>query len=41
MQEEQRRMKIAVTDVLNDIDKKCLRTLQVNICFSIYIQINN
>lgn len=30
MEEEQRRMKSAVYDVLNDIDRKCLRTLQVN-----------
>lgn len=31
MEEEQRRMQSAVYDVLNDIDRKCLRTLQVNI----------
>lgn len=30
MEEEQRRMESAVNDVLNTIDKKCLRTLQVN-----------
>lgn len=30
MEEEQRRMQSAVYDVLNDIDRKCLRTLQVN-----------
>jgi len=29
MEEEQRRMKSAVYDVLNDIDRKCLRTLQI------------
>lgn len=29
MEEEQRRMQNAVFDVINDIDKKCLRTLQV------------
>jgi len=30
MEEEQRRMQSAVYDVLNDIDKKRLRALQVN-----------
>ncbi|XP_026818414.1 protein FAM136A-like [Rhopalosiphum maidis] len=29
MEEEQRRMQSAVYDVLNDIDRKCLRTLQI------------
>ncbi|XP_025406743.1 protein FAM136A-like, partial [Sipha flava] len=29
MEEEQRRMQSAVFDVLNDIDRKCLRTLQI------------
>lgn len=31
MEEEQRRMQSAVYDVLNDIDRKCLRTLQVSL----------
>lgn len=30
MEEEQRRMQSAVFNVVDDIDKKCLRTLQVN-----------
>lgn len=34
MEEEQRRMQSAVFDTLNDIDRKCLRTLQVNTCVS-------
>lgn len=29
MEEEQRRMQSAVYDVLNDIDRRCLRKLQV------------
>lgn len=39
MEEEQRRMQSAVYDVLNDIDRRCLRTLQVNNLY-LYKKIN-
>jgi len=37
MEEEQRRMQSAVFDVINDIDRKCLRTLHVNSYIIIFI----
>jgi len=36
MEEEQRRMQSAVFDAINDIDRKCLRTLHVNSLYYYY-----